>query len=52
MLMSLQGYYIYKGSHEARSKHFDFQTNKQMAWTMIGGGLLYAWVFKSYFLQI
>ena len=24
MLMMLQGYFIYKGSHEARSKHFDF----------------------------
>ena len=49
-LMGLQGYFIYKGSHEARAKHFDFNANKQMAWTMLGAGFLYAWVFKSYFL--
>lgn len=52
LLWTLLLFNIYKTTYDARRKYFDFRTNKQMAWAVIGSSFVFMWVYKSYFLQV
>lgn len=43
-------YYLYKNMYDVRKKYFDFESNKQMAWIIVGSSFFFMWIYKSFFL--